>query len=57
MGRYLRYYSSKNLEAIEVFLNGLTDISIVGAPVWDGKRWVAWVLVKNKKQLSQDLDK
>jgi len=56
MGVYLKHFTSRNPQGIEMFLNTLVDTTILGAPVWDGKKWTVWVLTKNRKIPSGKVD-
>jgi len=42
---------------VERFLNELKGATVLASPVWDGKKWVAWIMTTNRKQKSGDIDK
>lgn len=54
--RFIRFIRAKDPLLVEKFLNELKGATITSI-VWDGNKWVAWVVTTNKKMQSGDIDK
>jgi len=55
--RRVVFIRSKKAEVVELILNRLSGkTDILGAPVWDGKRWIVWMVTEDDKIQSGDLD-
>jgi len=55
--QFVRFFRSSDPAVIEFALNNLRDTTILGQPVWDGKKWTVWFITKSKNIKSGDLGK